>query len=96
MHLLRALGRLYYRCIVLIAVNTPALSDVIFGCIKRVNCVVLSQAFLILCPVCADSYSAAGLVKPGGIQQGPTDGNPQVISLGFTVNLPEILPAFQE
>ena len=31
-------------------------------------------------------------MKPGGIQQGPTDGNPQVNSLVFTVNLPEILP----
>ena len=96
MHLLRAIGGLYYRCIVFVAVNTPVLSDVISACTKRVAYAVLLKAFLILCPVFADSYSAAGLVKSGGIQQGPTDGNPQVISLGFTVNLPEILPAFQE
>ncbi len=36
---------MYYRCIGLIAVNMPTLSDVISGCLKRVNYVVLSKAF---------------------------------------------------
>ena len=45
MHLLWGLVVVYYRRIGLIAVNMPTLSDVIFGCFKRVDCVVLSKAF---------------------------------------------------
>ena len=76
-----------------VIVNMPVLSDVISACTRRVDQAVLLKTLLILCPVFADSYSAAGLVKSGGIQQGPTDGNQQLIPLDFTVNLPEILPA---
>ena len=79
-----------------VIVNTPVLSDVISACTRRVDYAVLLKAFLILCPVLADSYSAAGLVKSGGIQQGSTDGNQQLSPLDFTVNPPEILPVFQE